>query len=134
MTGQAVVPLARTLKAPFTRRAWAELAYALVTLPLAVVSVAFALPTLYNGILWAVSAPVVRKLAAAHRFLAWRLLGERVPPPPPLRPVTLVRVRTADAGRFSGIVEQAGGRVRQWAFNYGRGSCSRTGSPTSASS
>jgi signal transduction histidine kinase len=121
MNGQPVVPLVRMLKAPFTRRAWAELAYALATVPLAAVSVAFALPTLYNGILWPVSAPVVRKLAAAHRFLAWRLLGERVPAPSPLRGIPLVRVRTADAARFSGIVENSGGRVRQWAFNYGRG-------------
>lgn len=121
MTGQAAVPLTRILKAPFTRRAWAELAYTLVTFPLALASVTFALPTLYNGILWAVSAPVVRRLASAHRFLAWKLLGERVPPPLPLLPTSLIRVRTAEAAQFSGIVEKAGGKARHWAFNYGAG-------------
>lgn len=70
MTGQAAVPLTRILKAPFTRRAWAELAYTLVTFPLALASVTFALPTLYNGILWAGPG------------------GPRLPPVTPATPVT----------------------------------------------
>jgi hypothetical protein len=61
--------------APFAKRAWAELRYALVTLPLAVASVAFIVPMLYNGPMWAASADGV-----------WRF-GSRLP-----RPVKPLRV------------------------------------------
>jgi hypothetical protein len=121
MTGSAASPLWRVLKTPFTKRAWSELAYTLRSFPLAIVAVAFIVPTLENGPFWALSAPVVRKFADRSRFLAWRLLGERVPPPPPLRPIALVRVRTPDAARLSIAVQAAGGRVREWAFNNGAG-------------
>jgi hypothetical protein len=63
-------PLRRILRAPFTRRAWAELAYAIVSVPLAVGAFIFTVAMLPNGILWAASAPGIRKLGAASRFLA----------------------------------------------------------------
>jgi len=121
MTSSATSPLRRVLKAQFTRRTWAELWYALVTFPLAVIAVAFIVPMLENGPFWALSAPGVRKLAAGSRALAADLLGEQVPPPPRLRPVSVVRVRTSDTARLSGLVTEAGGKARQWAFSYGRG-------------
>jgi signal transduction histidine kinase len=121
MTRSAASPFWRALKAPFTRRAWAELAYTLRSFPLAIVAVAFIVPMLENGPFWSLSAPVVRKFADRSRFLAWRLLGERVPPPPPLRPIPLVRVRTPDTARLSTAVQAAGGRVREWVFNNGAG-------------
>ena len=81
MTGRPGSWLRRVLRAPFTRRTWAELAYAIVSFPLAVGAFVFTVPTLLNGPLWAASAPGVRKLGAAHRSLARTLLGEDVPPP-----------------------------------------------------
>ena len=86
MTGRAGSWLRRVLRAPFTRRTWAELAYAIVSFPLAVGALVFTVPTLINGPLWAASAPGVRKLGAAHRSLTRTLLGEDIPPPPPLQP------------------------------------------------
>src|SRR5580658_8948996 len=68
--------------APFAKRAWAELRYALVALPLATAAVAFIVPTSYNGILGAASAEGVWNLGAASRSLARKLLGEDVPAPP----------------------------------------------------
>jgi hypothetical protein len=41
MTGSAASPLRRVLRAPFTKRAWAELGYTLATLPLAFAAVTF---------------------------------------------------------------------------------------------
>ena len=75
MTGRASSWLRRVLRAPFTRRTWAELAYAIVSFPLAVGALVFPCP-LINGPLWAASAPGVRKLGAANRSLARTLLGE----------------------------------------------------------
>jgi signal transduction histidine kinase len=113
MTGSASALLRRILRAPFTRRAWAELAYAIVSLPLAVGALVFTVPTLINGPLWAASAPGVRKLGAANRSLARTLLGEDVPPPPPLRPYPYIRVRTPDAARLAALAEAEGAKVKQ---------------------
>ena len=85
MTEPAGSPLRRILWAPFARRTWTELAYAIVSVPLTVASIAFTLATIINGPLWAASAPGVRRLGAAHRYFARALLGEDVPPPPPPR-------------------------------------------------
>ena len=41
MTGPAASPLGRVLQAPFTRRAWAELGYAMAGLPLGAAGFAF---------------------------------------------------------------------------------------------
>jgi hypothetical protein len=121
MTRTAVVSVRRALTAPFTKRAWAQLGYTLVTFPLAIVAFAFMVPMLENGLFWALSAPGMRKFADRSRVLAWKLLGERVLPPLPLRPRPLVVVHTPDAGRLSVAIGEAGGKVRQWAFNYGSG-------------
>src|SRR6202162_2888759 len=56
--------------APFAKRAWAELRYALVTLPLSIAAIAFIVPMLYNGLLWAASADGVWKLGAARPSLS----------------------------------------------------------------
>ena len=49
MTGRAGSWLRRVLRAPFTRRTWAELAYAIVSFPLAVGALVFTVPTLLTG-------------------------------------------------------------------------------------
>jgi hypothetical protein len=79
-------PLRRILRAPFTRRTWNELAYSVVSALLDVGALVFIVPTLATALLWAASAPVVRKLGKASRFLARGLLGEDVPAPPRPRP------------------------------------------------
>ena len=104
----------RILVAPFTRRTWAELGYWLVSIPLAVVSVLFILPTLLNGPLWGLSAPGVRKLAGGNRVLAGRLLGEDLPVPGPLTPSTYVHVKTPDAARLAVLVRAQGAKVREY--------------------
>jgi signal transduction histidine kinase len=113
MTGQAGSWLRRVLRAPFTRRTWAELAYAIASFPLAVASLVFTVLTLINGPLWAASAPGVRRLGTAHRSLARTLLGEDVPPPPPLRPYPVVHVRTPDADRLVALAQAKGAKVVQ---------------------
>ena len=85
MTGPATSRLRRVLTAPFSRRAWAEFWYVLVSVPLAVAGFVFAVTTALPP-LAAVSAPGVRRFGDASRGLARELLGEDVPPPPPLRP------------------------------------------------
>ena len=114
MTGPSSSPLGRILCAPFTRRTWAELAYSIVSALLDVGALVFIVPMLVNGLLWAASAPGVRKLGAANRFLARELLGEDVPAPPRLRSMLCFKVRTPDAGRLAGSVAAAGGKVRVW--------------------
>jgi signal transduction histidine kinase len=99
---------------PFAKRSWAELRYALVTLPLAIAAVAFIVPMLYNGILWAASADGVWKLGAASRFLARKLLGADVPAPPRPRSVMSYKVRTKDGARLAKAAQEAGGKARVW--------------------
>ncbi|HEY3649199.1 MAG TPA: hypothetical protein VGL33_14595 [Streptosporangiaceae bacterium] len=108
-------PLRRILRAPFTRRTWDELAYSVSSLLLALGALIFIVPTLVNGLLWALSAPGVRNLGAAGRFLARELLGEDVPAPPRLRSIVSYMVRTQDAARLAGSVAAAGARS-----GYGR--------------
>ncbi|HYY80102.1 MAG TPA: sensor domain-containing protein [Actinomycetes bacterium] len=84
------------VRGPFTRRAWMELAYCLVGIPLGVAGFAAVAALLYAGaLLTAVLVGllvVVGALAAArglgglHRRLADRLLGDRVAAPAPPRP------------------------------------------------
>ncbi|MGH3200873.1 MAG: sensor domain-containing protein [Streptosporangiaceae bacterium] len=100
--------------APFAKRAWAELRYALVTLPLSVVAVAFIVPMLYNGPMWAASADGVWKFGAASRFFARKLLGLDVPAPPQPRSVVSYKVRTKDGARLAKAAEEAGGKARTW--------------------
>jgi signal transduction histidine kinase len=92
---------AAAVREPLGRRARAEVAFclaeALVGLAVLAVAVALLVPGTADSVARAVSvvavlAPVVlttdlaRRLGAAHRRLAERLLGERVVPPPPRRP------------------------------------------------
>jgi signal transduction histidine kinase len=117
MAGPVATPLRNTLKAPFTRRTWAELAYTLATLPLALLAFAYMVPMLENGAFMAVSAPGMRKFGAASRFLARGLLGEDVPAPPGLGSTLRFKVRMKDAlaaKRLGEIVEAAGGKTREW--------------------
>jgi signal transduction histidine kinase len=114
MAGRAGSSLRGVLKAPFTRRAWAELGYTLATLPLALVAVIVTVPTLLNGPLWAASAPVLRKFAAGNRSLARRLLGEDVPAPPRLRSTVRYKVLTPDADRLTDVAVAAQARARRW--------------------
>jgi len=100
--------------APFAKRAWAELRYTLVTLPLSVAAVVFIVPMLYNGILWAASADGVWKLGATSRFFARKLLGEDVPTPPRPRSMVSYKVRTKDGTRLDTLVKEAGGKARVW--------------------
>jgi signal transduction histidine kinase len=100
--------------APFGKRAWAELRYTLVTFPLTVAAVAFIVPMLYNGPMWAASAEGVWKFGAASRFLARKLLGEDVPAPPRPRSLLSFKVRTPDGGRLAAVAQETGGKARVW--------------------
>jgi signal transduction histidine kinase len=117
--GSAASPLVRLLKAPFTKRAWAELGYMLISFPLALAGFVFTVAGIGNGPLWAASAPGVRKLGAASRSLAGTLLGESVPAPPRLQPRWSVRVDTPDSARLAEAAAQAGTKAKRW--ESGRG-------------
>jgi signal transduction histidine kinase len=113
MAGPNSSLLWRVLRAPFARRTRAELAYVILSVPLALVALVFTVPMLANGALRAMSAPGARKLGAASRFLARALLEEDVPPPPPpLRPNPWVRVQTPDAGRRGAVYDRTAWRAR----------------------
>jgi Putative sensor/Histidine kinase len=114
MAGSVATPLRNMLKAPFTKRTWVELGYTLATLPLALAAVVYSLIMLENGLLWAVSAPGLRKFGAAGRVLARGLLGEDVPAPPGLASTLRFKVRTPDAARLAGVVAGAEGKARVW--------------------
>jgi signal transduction histidine kinase len=117
MTEWAPSPLRRVIGAPFMRRTWSELGHALVSFPVAVAAVIFIVLTLHDGFLWAISATPVRRFGAAARFLARALLGEDIPAPPPIRPVLLLKVATADAAsavRLFEVSTAAGGKARVW--------------------
>jgi signal transduction histidine kinase len=104
----------RQVTAPFTRRTWTELGYALVSLPLSLAAVAFIVPMLLNGPLWALSTDAVRRFGAAARALAYRMLGEDVPVPPSIQPINRIKVATPAAVRLFEVVNKAGGRSRVW--------------------
>jgi len=112
MAGVTISPVRRALTAPFTRRALVEFGYAVVSFPLAVGAFVFSLVTLHNGIFWAGSAPALRKLGGANRYLTLRMLGEDIPAPPPLRPHSYVRVRTPDADRLAALAEAEDAKVK----------------------
>jgi signal transduction histidine kinase len=106
--------LVRLLTALFTKRAWVELLYSFVTVPLAVAGFVFTVAGIGNGLLWAASAPGVRKFGAANRFLAGQLLGEDVLSPPRLQPRPYVRVAIPDPARLAAAVAKAGAKSRVW--------------------
>jgi signal transduction histidine kinase len=112
VAGVTISPVRRALTAPFTRRAWADLGYAIISFPLALVAFVFSFVTLHNGIFWAGSAPALRKIGGANRSLVRRMLGEDIPTPPPLRPHSYARVRTPDADRLAALAEAEGAKVK----------------------
>jgi signal transduction histidine kinase len=117
MTESASSPLRRVIEAPFTRRAWTELGHTLASFPLAVAAVAFLVPMLENGLLWAVSTDPLRWFGAVARTLARGLLGEDIPAPPPIRPLLQTKVATPDfesAVRLYTAALKAGGKARTW--------------------
>ena len=110
-TGPVTPTIALTraaLREPFSRRARREVLFCLVGIlaGLAVLAVVVALlaPGTAESVSRAVTITLVlvplvlatgtaRRLGAAHRGLAERLLGERIPPPPAARPATGVLAR-----------------------------------------
>ncbi len=111
---ESASPLRHVAQAPFMRRAWTEFGHALASLPLALAALAFIIPTLINGPLWALSTDIVRRFGAVARSLARRLLGEEIPAPPPLRTVYRIKVATPDAVRMFEAANRAGGKARVW--------------------
>lgn len=89
-------PLLHVLRAPVSRRAWSELAYSLLSLPLSLLGAAYALLSLLLSLLLAVTAlgvpllalavPGARGFGTLRRALASRMLGERIDPPTPFTP------------------------------------------------
>jgi signal transduction histidine kinase len=88
-------PAATILRAPFTRRSWSELGYALIGLPLGVAGFAVTVALLSVGLgilslviglpLIAVGSIVARWFGAVDRAVARRLLGMNVAEPAPLQ-------------------------------------------------
>ena len=111
MSGSGDSPLVRIVMAPFTRRTWSEVGYAFASIPLLVAALIFIVPTLANGLLWGASASGVRRFGSGARTLSRRMLGQEVPPPPPIQPVPVVRVRTPDAARLGPLAEAKGARA-----------------------
>jgi signal transduction histidine kinase len=108
--GQTVLWL---LREPLRRRAWAEVRYVIVSLPVALAGfvftvVTFVLGVASFGVLLAPSSLGARGFAAVSRRLVGRL-GTRVAPPPPFRP------RPGVAGWIrSGITDAASWRARAY--------------------
>jgi len=106
--------LASLLAGPFQRRAWAELAWLAVTVPVTAAGFAVLVPLLFAGAglaVIAIGVPLAaavmlaaRWLARLHLRLASALLGENLPPPPPARP----------AGGLLGWVRSALGDPAGW--------------------
>jgi signal transduction histidine kinase len=100
------------LRAPFTRRAWVDLGYAILNVPVAIAGFVVLMTTSWHPMLLFVSTPVARGLGTANRELANQVLGEQVPAPAPMRPKQHVYVRTPDAGRLATLVAAEGGKVK----------------------
>ncbi|NUS04546.1 MAG: sensor histidine kinase, partial [Nonomuraea sp.] len=121
VTHTGAVRLRAVLRAPFTARAGSEAAYCLAGLPVALVGFVLVLVLLALGAAFTVSlvgavlglllvvtaTGLARAFAAAHRWLAARLLGERVPAPPRLRPAgkafTRLDARLRDAAGWRSV-------------------------------
>src|SRR5690349_16219991 len=86
----------RILRAPVTRRAWRELGYAILSVPLALLGIGYVTVSLVLGAVLAVTAlgvpllaaavPGARALGRVRRALARLLLRENVAAPAPFRP------------------------------------------------
>ena len=105
--------LRRVLRAPFTRRAWADLGYAAISFPLAIAGFVFTVVPFSHPILMLASTPGVRALAGANRSLADHFLGERVSAPPPMQLRPHVHVKSPAAGRLATLITAAGGTVKR---------------------
>jgi signal transduction histidine kinase len=105
--------LCRVLLAPFTRRAWAELGYAIVSFPIAIAGFFVAVVPFVHVVLLFVSTPAVRWFGTVNRRVLHRLLGEQVPAPPPMRLDPHLHVTTTEPTRLAGLVSAAGGQVRR---------------------
>ncbi len=105
--------LRRILLAPFTRRAWAELGYAIVSFPIAVAGFFVAVVPFVHVVLLFVSTPAVRWFGSVNRRVLHRLLGEQVAAPPPMQLDPHLHVTTAEPTRLAGLVSAAGGQVRR---------------------
>ena len=110
------------LRAPFTRRTWAQVGYAIIGLPLGIAGFVFTMVTLVLGLTapsvvgLVISLPVIaassagaRGLGAVHRNLARRLLGLDVTAPDRFRP------RPGLVGWIrSGLTDRAAWRARAY--------------------
>jgi signal transduction histidine kinase len=105
--------LRRILLAPFSRRAWAELGYAIVSFPIAIAGFLVTVVPFVNVVLLFVSTPAVRWFGSVNRRVLHLLLGEQVPPPPPMRSDAHLHVTTAEPARLAGLVAAVGGEVRR---------------------
>jgi signal transduction histidine kinase len=105
--------LRRVLRAPFARRAWSDLGYAVISFPLAIAGFVFTVVPFVHPVLLFVSTPGVRGLGTASRRLAGRFLGERVPAPPPMHLRPHVHATSPAAGRLATLISAAGGTVRR---------------------
>jgi signal transduction histidine kinase len=73
-------------RAPFTRRAWRELLFCAIEVPLGLCVLAIPITGIVALLPLLFLMPrIARGLGAAHRALAARLLGERIAGPPPIR-------------------------------------------------
>lgn len=100
-------------RARLTRRTLDDIRYAIVSLPLAVLGVLVLAGSLSYPALIIAATPAARWLGSVNRSVLARLLGERVPAPPPMRKQPSLHVRTADPVRLAGLVSEAGGVVRR---------------------
>jgi signal transduction histidine kinase len=105
--------LRRVLLAPFTRRAWAELGYAIVSFPIAIAGFFVTVVPFVHVVLLFVATPAVRWFGSVNRRVLHRLLGEQVPAPPPMRLDPHLHVTTTEPTRLAGLVSAAGGQVRR---------------------
>ncbi len=102
----------RIVRAPFTRRAWSELGYAIISFPVAVAGFLVTVVPFVHVVLLFVSTSAVRWFGSVNRGVLRTLLGERVPPPPPMRLDPHLHVKTPEPARLAGLVSAAGGQVR----------------------
>ncbi len=100
------------LRAPFTRRAWLNQEYAILNVPAAIAGFLVLAITSWHPMLLFVSTPIARGLGSCNRWLADQVLGERIPPPPPMRPTSHVHVKTTDAARLAALASAEGGKVK----------------------
>jgi signal transduction histidine kinase len=105
--------LRRILLAPFTRRAWAELGYAIVSFPIAIAGFFVTVVPFVHVVLLFVATPAVRWFGSVNRRVLHRLLGEQVPAPPPMLLDPHLHVTTKEPTRLAALVAAAGGQVRR---------------------